>query len=300
MNINKVIQATCTGDPVIASVVESCERLTVKKPYIPIGFPKGTVITAVGDKPTPAEIQAALLDRKAWFLRLAECDKPVGTLLEFAGEVTESLKREVYGENTRVTGKVKNLSDNLMYMLKNHNKNHQIQQVIFVTENGYLIGDKYGYEASFYSSEPYNLNGIMVVDVSYDMKVDFDKFIPYGTANTDYLLLTNNPNIGVFTLTNVVGTSGNAIELTSYNNVLLDYNTYPTVYFEMESLTELRAYASSALRTAGLTYLYKVDPSVDGTVINGNTVGVTVSGTLDIKNIAMVAADTFNVTYSSN
>jgi len=301
MDFIQAIRKSCDGTPAIADIVESCNRLNVKKPYMPVGFPKGTSINAVTDKPTVAEIQTALFAKLAWILRLAECTKPKGTTIEQAGEVTESLKTEVSGENVTITGIIKNYNDELLMMLKDHNINHQIQQVIFITESGHILGDKNGYEASFYSSDLHDLNGKMVVSVSYNIKVDLEKFVPIGDADLGYLLLRNNPNINVFTAVDVVGTSADLFETSSYNDVKLNYTTYPTVYFEVESLTEVRAYRTDAERSTGTTYLYKVNPedTIGGTVISGNVPGLTVSGVLNIQNTDINVGDKFNVTISN-
>jgi hypothetical protein len=128
-------------------------------------------------------------------------------------------------------------------------------------------------------------------------KKDFYSFTNYSGVDRAYLALQNLDMIGTYTMTKVVGLSGDSI--TGYEGVTgWNKDTYPTIYFKYVAAgTLISIYPSDADRSAGTNALATINISTGQTVTQANASGF--GGSVDIVNISFVGNDTWNVAFTA-
>jgi hypothetical protein len=287
------------GSIVTAQLVQGCGRDKIEFPRMVVVWNDGVTLTAVGENPTPAELQTAINNGIAFVLRFSNGVLNAPEKIEIAGTDTESGLPEVAKENQSLTGTLRNINNKIRKMLAQMNLNMQIARFGWIGDEGRWHGGTTGYKVPFYVGEFYHAGdgNQLAVDLKFDWKRDFYTFTNYSAQDGDYLTLNNLDMIGTYTVANTVGTSGNEID--SWETITgWDKDLYPILYAEILVLDVLTLYLSDAKRTAGVAWAAKIDLAAGETVTNGNEPGVTFGGSINLISTAIVVGDKFTVTYS--
>jgi hypothetical protein len=294
------LEKICGDELQTAKNVLSCAKEVQLQPVAVVVFPKDSVIAASGDVPTPAELQTAITAGLAMVIKIGAGTLPESTPIIMAADDSQDLLPEKISESQQLTGFVTNLNNNFEKALALLNLNHQNVQFGWIGKEGRYHNGKEGFLGSLGIFAP-SLSGVKTLQKK--ITVDFDivqtQYTHYSDIDRDYLTLENVDMIGTYTVANETGTSGDAIEDVSYGKVTgWGKDDYPTLFAEVTLAGEITYFASDALRTAGAEWLFVVDTNVSEAVTNGNTVGVTISGEINLVNVAITLNDKFTVTYS--
>jgi len=277
---------------------KSCNTDWLQEPIAAYVWALGTSIAAVGNIPTPAEVQVAINAGLVTKIAFGSVTMADGTPQIFEATANQDGVPLQIDESKSMEGYITNLSNKINKWLSSLGYNRQVVQFGWVGKEGRWHGEKTGVKASIQILKP-ALSGVrtlqrkLVISWNPLQSVEYD----WSDVNTDYLFLENITTIGTFTTTDEgIGTSADAFN--GYENLGgIDFAIYPILYAHVVSLTEVRWYASAAARTTATTYLFKFNPT-SAILTSGNVVGVTVSGSLTIENIDIIATDDFTVTFN--
>lgn len=279
-------------------IAQSCDTDYIGKPYILCIISENSEVTAIGKNPTPAEAQAHANIHELVFLKLGLVSYPDGTPIFIEADANQDGLKIKIGEDKVLTGYVTNLNQKVTEMLGDINTNKKVAQVAFITKDGRWFGGKKGWKASVsISSEADNgggENAVMRMKVEVNFKIPQNQSTDYTDVDTDYLLLDNAENIGVYTL------AGDASKdsISGYEGVTnWDKSLYPTLYAEVTTTT-VDYYISAAHRTAQTPKYFSINTLVNGNVIAGTGAGLNLGGFVDIISANFVAGDEFTVAYS--
>jgi hypothetical protein len=290
---------TC-NNIVTASRPEGCGRDRIEFPRLAVVWAANTSIAAVGENPTPTEVQAAITAGLAFVISFSNGVLAPETKIEIAGTDTESGLPEVAKATQSITGNIRNINNKVRQMIAQMNLNMQVAQFAWIGDEGRWHGGKAGFKTPFYIGDiEHGGDGSQVaIAISFTWKKDFYSFTNYSAVDADYLTLNNLDMVGTYTATDEgAGTSADAVN--GYDGVTgWDKQTYPIIYALVGASDTVKFYATDALRTAGTSYLFSLDFAVGESVTNGNTVGVTIGGSVNLVKTGLTPADKFTVSYS--
>jgi len=257
---------------------------------------KGATITAVGDVPTPAEMQTWLNLGQGFGVPVSNGIFIEPTLQSREGADTEDGLRDVTREDNGITGMFNRVSDDTIRMFTQNNLNNSRAQLWIVDSNDKLHGAKEGFRIPFYiknfAHSGYGNNAKVMVEMSWERKVN--TFYPTSVSNVDYQDLVNYISEGIYTET--VVTTYVLGQVTGYNNITgWTKATYPTLYAKIVS-NVITFYASDAGRTAGTGALATCDCDASLTVVEAGSSGF--GGTLSFVSNAIVDNSKWNIAFS--
>lgn len=292
------ILKNCAVTFLAAKNAQSCNTPYLAKAKRVVLWAYGTEITAVGDSPTAAEIQAFANLFKCVIIDLGLVTQPDGTPINLEADTVQESVTIKIGETKVLTGYVTNLNDKVNKMLSNINTNKKVCQLGWIGADGRFYGGKKGIKAGVSVLEMADngggINAIMRRKVELNYQVNQGENLDYTEIDTDYLLIDNAENIGVYTL------AGDASKdsISGYEGVTnWDKSLYPTLYAKVDG-TDVDYYISAAHRRASTPKYFSINTLVNGNVIAGTGAGLNLGGFVDIISANFAADDEFTVAYS--
>ena len=289
----------CLSQFPTAANAKSCNKDNLQEVCKLAFWTKDATITAVGDIPTPTEVESffnagngAIIDIGAGVLA-PETPKTIDATQTQSGLV------EMIGATQQITGQITYINNKIREMVSRWKLNNYIVQMGFVTRDGRWHGEKTGWQVALNISDFSHAGkgNQAVMPITLDFEKNVDVFYKYSDIDKDYLTLDNLATIGTYSISANVGTTHECIDLDSYEKITgWNKTTYPTLYFKYTTAgTEIAIYASSATRTAGTPKLATIDISAGETVtaVGGSGFG----GSIDIVKVDFTDADTWDVLY---
>jgi hypothetical protein len=290
------------GTIVTTPINAGCGKDKISYPRMFVVWAYGTTLTAVGENPTPAEIQTSINNGLSFVMRFSNGVLTPENRTEIAGTDTESGLPEIDQVTQSITGNVRNINNNTRKMFAQLNLNLQQVQMGWIADNGRFHGGKAGFACPFYMGDIEHAGDGSQVAIPFTLtwKKEFYSFTNYSGIDTDYLALNNLANIGTFTITDVVGTTGSK-STTGYDGITgWNKTTYPTIYAKyVTATTTISFYSSDSARTAGTgtAVLGTVDVSAGETVTQANASGF--GGSIDIIAVDFTNLDTWNIAFTA-
>jgi len=284
---------TC-GDMTATTISTGCTTdAKVGYPVFAIYGAKGDEITAVGDIPTPAEVQNYLNLGTSFIIPLTN-----GTWIEpekdeLTGADTNG-QTIVTEERNGITGSFRQVNNSTLEMFAQNNLNNQEAQLWVIDSNNLFHGAKKGFYIPFYISNFSHAGHgqSALIAISNKWKRKETVFNPISVVDTAYSELVNYISDVVYQETIV--TTYVLGQVTGYNEITgWDKITHPTIYVKIES-NVISFYPTASDRTGGTNVLATCDTgSLPLTVVEANTSGW--GGTLNQVSNAIVDNSEWNV-----
>jgi len=206
-----------TGVLAIEQIPTSSEVLDLSFPRVVVLWLPDATITAVGDIPTPAELQTAIDNGLAVTTgRMTNGTKPSGETQQEDAAATEDGLPTVYQEFESISGNLKMLNNDVLLMWAKNNFNNRVR-FGFVDDNGHWNGGKEGFHGSFYTKNyEHGGYGSGRAFVPFTMKWERDplKFVEISEPDAAYLELTNFSPAKALLEINAMAVANNAATLT--------------------------------------------------------------------------------------
>lgn len=267
------------------------------------GYPKwllygaqGSTITAVGEIPTPAEVQTFLDANDGVIIPVTNGAWIAPEVQTESGADTFDGLEEVNREDNGLTGNFKLVTNATLEMFAQNNLNNQRAQLWVIDDKNQFHGGVNGFSIPFYIGN-YQHTGYgskAFIALSHKWERDIDAYVEFSAPDNSYATLVNNPVEGTYAET--VVTSYVAGQVQGYAGITGWVKaTYPTLYFKIVS-NVISIYTSSADRTAGTGAVATIDSGTSLAVVEAGSSGF--GGAITFVSNAITDASEWNVTYS--
>ena len=267
---------------------------------IEFGFPKKIMlgkqaITAVGDTPTPAEVQTFIDAGHGVIFDVTNGVKLPSEVTTKTGADTYSNVDEVTQEMEGISFKIKKITNAVALAIKKNNLNFGTMRLFWVDSNNRWHGGVTGFTVPNYIKawEHAGFGENAEIPVEFKWITDMYSYTEVSDVNTDYADLACVEG----TYTETVVTSYVAGQVTGYAGITgWDKTTYPTLYLDINS-NIIKMYSSASDRTSGTNELASVNTATSLDVIEANSSGF--GGSLTFVSNAITDGAEWNVTYSA-
>jgi len=228
----------CGTIPTIANMDINCAN------DYEVGFPKAfifgkysTSITAVGDTPTPDEVQTYLDAGNGIYIPITNGKFIAPELQTKSGADTYDNQEEVISEVDGVEGTIRKITNNTLEMFRQTTLNNSRMRVWVVDSKNRWHGEKEGYIVPFYIPE-FQHDGFgeqSTISRKFTWNRNIYKHIEISDPDDDYTTLEN---LKTYSYVENVVSQYTLGDVSGYENLTgWDKETYPLLYFQHASTT---------------------------------------------------------------